>query len=67
MIMTKIILNISDERKVDTLLSFICDLPYIEVQTDHIPKKWKGQLSALDNPVHVSEFRVFTREELHER
>jgi len=30
-------------------------------------KKWTGNLSALDNPIQVSDFRVFSREELHER
>jgi len=33
---------------------------------DNNPKKWNGNLSALDNPIHVENFRVFTREELHE-
>lgn len=29
-------------------------------------KKWKGNLSFLDNPIQVPDFRVFSREELHE-
>ena len=31
------------------------------------PKKWKGNLSALDNPIQISDFKVFSRRELHER
>jgi len=34
---------------------------------DNYPKKWKGTLSALNEPIQVQDFRAFSREELHER
>ena len=65
--MSRIVLNVRDETKVETILSFIRDLPCVEAQLDFVPKKWKGNLTALDNPIHVPDFRTFTRDELHER
>ena len=65
--MSRIVLNIRDETKVETLLTVMRDLPYVEAQIDVTPKKWCGSLSALDNPIQISGFKKFTREELHER
>jgi len=32
-----------------------------------VPKKWKGNLPALDYPIQVEDFKILSREELHER
>ena len=64
--MSRIVLDIRDKEKVESFLMFIRDLPYVEA-IDSTTKKWKGRLSALDNPIHVTGFRTFTREALHER
>jgi hypothetical protein len=45
----------------------VLDEPVASSKVDRPPKKWKGSLSALDNPIQVPDFKVFTREELHER
>jgi hypothetical protein len=60
-------LNIADDTKAEMLLSFVRDLPYVEAQMDREPKKWNGNLSALDAPVSISNFKAFAREELHGR
>ena len=41
-------------------------LTVLDEPTPETNKKWKGSLSALDNPIHVPDFRAFSREELHE-
>ena len=65
--MAKIVLDVRDEKKIELLMAFMRDLPYVDAQIDSVPKKWKGHLSALDNPIHIPGFRAFSREELHER
>ena len=65
--MSRIMIDIKDETKVEIFLTLINDLPYVDARIDHAPKKWKGNLSALNTPINIQGFSVFTRNELHER
>ena len=65
--MTRIVLNVSDERKVDMLLSLLGDLDYVDVHAEITEKVWNGYLPVFDNPVYIPGFKMFSREELHER
>ena len=67
--MSRIILNVTDERKVEPLMVLLQDLSYVNVEKnieDNL-KIWEGALPVLDNPIAVEDFRTFSREELHER
>ncbi|GHV50842.1 hypothetical protein FACS1894216_03760 [Synergistales bacterium] len=67
--MTRIVLNVLDEQKAEPLMILLRDLSYIAVQDDYDNglKTWDGSLKVLDNPITVNDFRVYSREELHER
>ena len=65
--MTRIVLNVLDEQKAEPLMLLLRDLSYIDIQKDEGVKVWDGSLKAIDNPVTVGDFRVYSREELHER
>jgi hypothetical protein len=59
----QILLNITDEQKAKSLLSLLKDLSYVNIQETDL-KIWEG--IRLD-PVKVDNFKIFSREELHER
>ena len=65
--MTRIVLNVKDEQKANLLLSLFSDLDYVDAELDSGLKQWKGNLSVFDNPIHVPDFKMYSREELHER
>jgi hypothetical protein len=65
--MRRIMLEINDDSKVDSLISIFADLPFVTAHVLDDKKAWSGELLGLRNPVKVDNFRVFTREELHER
>ena len=62
-----IVLNIYDEKKAEALLTLLQDLSYVDAQTSDGLKKWPGKLSVFDNPIYVDDFKIYSREELHER
>ena len=65
--MTRIVLNVLDDHKVEPLRVLLRDLSYVEIQVDESLKVWNGGLKAMDNPISVGNFRTYSREELHER
>ena len=65
--MKQIVVNVRDDKTLETVLDFLQGLPNVETQTDGNLKKWTGKLSGIDNPVHVENFRMFSREELYDR
>jgi len=64
--MTRIVLDVQNEQKVNLLLSLFRDLDYVDAQTENIEKVWNGDLPALVNPVSIPDFTMFSREELYE-
>jgi hypothetical protein len=58
------VLNITDEQKAKSLVSLLNDLSYVNIQYETDLKIWEG--IRLD-PVKVDNFKIFSREELHER
>ena len=67
LVLTRIVLNVLDDRKVESLRVLLCDLSYVEIQVDEFPKIWNCSFKAMDNPISVGDFRTYSREELHER
>jgi hypothetical protein len=67
--MSRIVLNVLDERKVGPLRVLLNDLSYIRLQDDEDGdlKMWDGSLKVLDSPVTVGDFKIYSRDELHER
>ncbi|MDR3166207.1 MAG: hypothetical protein LBU13_11610 [Synergistaceae bacterium] len=66
--MTRIVLDILDDEKAEALMVLLRDLSYIEVREDGDMKIWDGNgLRAIQNPVGIDDFKIFPREELHER
>ena len=65
--MSRIILSIKDEQKAKRLLAHLRDLDYVETQVESTEKIWKGDLPVFDNPIYVDDFKIYSREELHER
>jgi hypothetical protein len=65
--MKRIVLDVRDEQKAEALLVLLRDLTYVDTQVDDGAKVWDGRLSVLDNPIHVEDYRVYSRDELHER
>jgi hypothetical protein len=65
--LTRIVLNVLDDRKAETLMALLRDLSYVDVQADDGVKVWDGKLESIDSPVEAGDFRIFSREELHER
>jgi hypothetical protein len=59
----QVVLDILDEQKAKSLISLLSDLPYVDVKTDNL-KIWEG---IQGNPIKVDDFKVFSREELHEK
>ena len=65
--MTKIVLKVKDEQKAKSLVVLLRDLDYVDLETDEDLKVWDCDLPAIDNPVFVRDFRIYSRDELHER
>ena len=65
--MRRVILDIHDDIKAESLLVLLRDLTYVDAQEDDGLKKWKGNLSVFENPIYVQDFKMYSREELHER
>jgi len=65
--LTRIVLDVLDDHKVEPLRVLLRDLSYVEMHADETLKVWDGSLKAIDNPVTVGNFRKYSREELHER
>jgi hypothetical protein len=62
------VLDIKDDRKAEILLLLLRDLSYVNTIADGGLKEWTGQLSVLDAPVRAdADYKIYTREELHER
>ena len=66
LVLTKIVLDVLDDHKVEPLGVLLRDLSYVEVQVDESLKIWNGGLKAIENPISVGNFRTYSREELHE-
>ena len=60
-------MNVRDDQTFKTVIDFLHGLPNVETQSDSGIKKWTGKLSGIENPVHVENFRMFSREELYDR
>jgi hypothetical protein len=67
--MAKIMLNVSDEQKAESLMVLLRDLSYIDVQEviDDGLKTWDGTIAALNHPITIGDFKIYSKEELHER
>jgi hypothetical protein len=67
--MAKIILNVSDEQKAESLMVLLRDLSYIDVQEvlDDGLKVWDGTITTLNHPIAIGDFQIYSKEELHER
>lgn len=65
--MPRIILDVQDEQKAKLLLTLFNDLAYVDARAEDNEKIWTGHLPVFDNPIHIPGFKMFTREELHER
>jgi hypothetical protein len=67
--MTKILLNVLDEQKTESLMVLLRDISFIDVQEvrDDGLKIWDGAIAALDYPIAAGDFKIYSREELHER
>ena len=65
--MARIILNISDDKKASTLLSVLQELPFVEARMEDREKVWTGQLETLKHPIHIENFKTFSKEQLNER
>ncbi|MCL1807780.1 MAG: hypothetical protein FWG31_08770 [Oscillospiraceae bacterium] len=65
--MTKVVLNIRDDKKAESLLSLLRELPFVDTQIEETLKVWDGCLPMLDSPVSDPDFKFFSREELYER
>ncbi|MCL2055329.1 MAG: hypothetical protein FWG90_12990 [Oscillospiraceae bacterium] len=63
-------ISIADETKATRLLALLSDLSYVIV-TEQDQNQGKEQsekrFSLMNNPLSVENFRLFSREELHER
>jgi len=65
--MTRIVLNVEDEKKAHMLLSLFSDLDYVDAHTETDEKVWIGDLPVFANPVSIPDFKMFSREDLNER
>ena len=65
--MTKLVLNIRDDKKAESLITLLRELPFVDTQVEETPKVWDGRLPMLDSPVADPDFKFFSREELYER
>jgi len=55
-IVTRIVLNVKDERKASILLSLFNDLDYVDAQAETFEKVWEGDL-----PVRVVLTRLYSQ------
>ena len=58
--MTRIVLNVKDEKKANLLLSLFHDLDYVDATAETTEKIWLGDLPVLQNPISVPNFRMYT-------
>ena len=65
--MSKIILDVKDERKASHLLSLLRDLDYVETQVEPSEDAWAGNLLVLDGSAHAPESAMYACDELHEQ
>ena len=65
--MTRIVLNVKDERKASILLSLFNDLDYVDAHAETFEKVWEGDLPVFNNPVNIPGFKMYSREELYEQ
>ena len=65
--MRQIVVNVQDDQTFKTVLDFLHGLPNVEAQSDNGAKKWTGKLTGIEKPIHVENFRMFSREELYDR
>jgi len=61
---SRIVVNIKDERKAKRFFALLCDLDYVDAQVEDTEKVWNGNLPVFNNPVFLPEFTIFSREEL---
>jgi hypothetical protein len=61
----QIVVNVLDDKALGAVLELLRGLPNVEAQSDGGIKKWSGNLSGIGSPVHIENFRMFSREELH--
>jgi hypothetical protein len=67
--MKQLILNIKDDSKLDILINFLKEINFIEIareQTDGAVKKWDEIPDQMLNPIHVDNFKMYSREELYD-
>ena len=64
--MRRYVISIKDDAKINQLLALLNDLSYVEIleQTSNEPEK---RFPLMDTPFPVKNFKLFSREELHER
>jgi len=65
--MKNVVIQIYDDRKAEVLLEMLGGLEYVDIHMADGLKVWDGRLPAIDKPVYLDDFRIFTRDELHER
>jgi len=65
--MKNVVIQIRDDRKAEILLEILGGLEYVDIHVADGLKIWDGQLPAIDKPVYVDDFKIFARDELHER
>jgi hypothetical protein len=64
--MQSIVLNINDDSKVSSLLSFLRGLQDVDIKTSGIEKRKKSD-AFFSKPVHPGNLQIYPRDELHER
>jgi hypothetical protein len=66
--MKRVTLDINDDRKAELLLLLLRDLSYVSAVTENGLKAWTGKLPVLDAPIRAgADYKMYSREELHER
>jgi hypothetical protein len=59
----------ADEQKAESLMVLLRDISFIDVHEirDDGLKIWDGAIAALDCPIVAGDFKIYSKEELHER
>jgi hypothetical protein len=65
--MRQLIIRVQDDENFDRIVDFLSGIPNVETQSDDTIKIWDGKLSGFEHPIHVENYRVFSREELYDR
>ena len=63
--MTKVVLEINDDQKVELIVNLLNEFPYISIKDDNETRRGKRQWLMLDHPVFLEGFTKFSREELN--